>query len=198
MYIGYNSKLHGLIVALAIIGESMAELEIHHESGEGNDEFGKSIGAVAAVIAILLAVVTISSHRAHTAAVVAMTEANDQWSFYQSKRVRLHNYELGQDMLRLMAPKSEETNATLARYEKEIKRYEAEGDELQEKAKEFEKESKLSERKALRFDLGEGFLELGLVLSSLYFLSRKKLFPLVGVISSILGFLLGGSGYLLR
>ena len=176
----------------------MAELEIHHEGGEDGDDFGKRVGAMAACIAILLAVVTISSHRAHTGAVVEKTNANDQWSFYQSKRIRLHNYELGKDMLHLMAPKGEETEKTLARYEKEIKRYEKETEEIQEKAKEFENESNLNEQRALRFDLGEGFLELGLVLSSLYFLSKKKLFPLVGIISAILGVVLGASGYLLR
>jgi Domain of unknown function (DUF4337) len=176
----------------------MAELEIHHEGAEEIDEFGKRIGAMAAVIAILLAVVTISSHRSHTGAVVAKTEANDQWSFYQSKRTRLHNYELGKDMLHLMAPKGEETEAVLGKYEKEIKRYEKECEEIQEKAKEFENESKLEEQQALRFDLGEGFLELGLVLSSLYFLSKKKLFPLVGIIAAILGCVVGASGFLLK
>ena len=174
----------------------MAELEIHHE-GHESDDFGKKVGVLAAVIAIFLAGVTISSHRAHTAAVVEKTEANDQWSFYQSKRTRLHNYELGKDLIHLTAPKGEETETTLAKYEKEIKRYEKETEEIQEKAKEAENESKMSERRALRFDLGEGLLELGLVLSSLYFLSKKRIFPAVGIIGAILGTLLGASGYLL-
>lgn len=174
----------------------MAELEIHHEGAE-SDEFGKTIGVLAAIIAIFLAGVTISSHRAHTAAVVEKTEANDQWSFYQSKRTRLHNYELGKDLIRLTAPKSEEAEATLAKYEKEIKRYEKETGDIQEKAKEAENESKMSEKRALRFDLGEGLLELGLVLSSLYFLSKKKIFPAVGIIGAILGIVLGASGYML-
>ena len=39
----------------------------------------------------------------------------------------------------------------------------------------------LEERRALRFDIGEGLLELGLVLSSLYFLARKNFFPIFGV-----------------
>lgn len=174
----------------------MAELEIHQEGNE-TDEFGRKVGALAAVIAIFLAVVTISSHRAHTAAVVEKTEANDQWSFYQSKRSRLHNYELGRDLIHLTAPKNEESEAILIKYEKEIKRYEKETEEIQEKAKEADNESKLNEKRALRFDLGEGFLELGLVLSSLYFLSKKKLFPLIGIIWAILGVVLGALGYLL-
>jgi len=175
----------------------MAELEIHHEGAEAADEFGKRVGALAAVIAIFLAGVTISSHRAHTAAVVEKTEANDQWSFYQSKRTRLHNYELGKDLIRLTAPKNEESEAVIAKYDKEITRYTKETEEIQNKANEANDASKLSEKRALRFDLGEGFLELGLVLSSLYFLSKKKLFPLIGLIGAILGTVLGVMGYLI-
>ena len=151
-----------------------------------------------ALVAVLYAVSgALGMHIGHTAAVVEKTEANDQWSFYQSKRTRLHNYELGKDLIHLTAPKSEESEKTLKKYEKEIKRYEKETDEIQDKAKEADNESKLSEKRALRFDLGEGFLELGLVLSSLYFLSKKKLFPLIGGIGAILGIVLGASGYIL-
>ena len=174
----------------------MAELEIHQEGLE-SDEFGKRVGALAAIIAIFLAGVTISSHRAHTAAVVEKTEANDQWSFFQSKRTRLHNYELGKDLILLTAPKNEEAEKTLAKYEMEIKRYEKETEKIQKQAEEANAESKVSEKRALRFDLGEGFLELGLVLSSLYFLSKKKFFPVIGGSLAILGIVLGAWGYML-
>ena len=42
------------------------------------------------VIGIVLASVTIASHRAHTAAVIYRTEANDQWAFYEAKKIREH------------------------------------------------------------------------------------------------------------
>jgi len=47
--------------------------------------------------------------------------------------------------------------------------------------------SEHSEVRALYYDVGEGFLELGLVLASLYFLARKRLFPLLGGIAALLG-----------
>ncbi len=172
----------------------MSELEIHHDGGHDEDPLGKKIGVLAAVIAIFLSGVTILSHRSHTAAVVEKTEANNQWSYYQSKKVRLHNYELGKDMMELTAPKNEAAEAKIATYEKQIKHYEKEGEDIQEKAREHDKESKLQEERALRFDLGEGFLELGLVLTSLYFLSKKKIFPAVGIAGAILGILLGIAG----
>ena len=78
----------------------MAELEIHHETGEDNDPFGKKIGILASVLAVVLAVVTIVSHRAHTDAVLFKSTANDKWSYYQSKRIKFHNIELGEDLLK--------------------------------------------------------------------------------------------------
>ncbi len=64
----------------------MAEVEIHTDHEHPNDEFGRRVGVMVGIIGIILAVVTISSHRAHTAAVIHRTEANDQWSFFQSKK----------------------------------------------------------------------------------------------------------------
>src|SRR5581483_1677725 len=74
----------------------MAEVEIHtgHHDHSG-DEFGRRVGVAVGIIGIVLAVVTIGSHRAHTAAVITRTEANDQWSFYQAKKLREHLVEVG-------------------------------------------------------------------------------------------------------
>src|SRR3984957_3178641 len=100
----------------------MAELEIHHEV-EGADPFGKKIGILASVLAVLLGIVTIISHRAHTDAVLYKSDANDKWSFYQSKRIKFHSLELGEDLLNAMTSRNAEADATLARYKSEKKRY---------------------------------------------------------------------------
>ena len=84
----------------------MAELEIHHEV-EGHDPLGKKVGVLAALLAVaLLAIVTIVSHRAHTDAVLIKSEANDKWSFYQSKRIKFHSLELGEDLLNALPGKT--------------------------------------------------------------------------------------------
>jgi hypothetical protein len=49
----------------------------------------------------------------------------------------------------------------------------------------------------LRLDIGEGLLELGLVLCSLYFLARKVFFPLFGILSSIAGTIIAVTAILL-
>jgi hypothetical protein len=173
----------------------MAELEIHHEV-EGKDELGKKIGVLAAILAVLLAVVTIVSHRSHTAAVLLKSEANDAWSFYQSKRIKFHSLELGEDLMNAMPSKTAVADKILARYSSEKKRYAKDSETAQEQAKDKDKEAAHVEDQALRFDFGEGLLEIGLVLTSMYFISRSKLFPTLGSIAAIGGVVIAAMGYL--
>jgi len=79
-------------------------------------------------------------------------------------------------------------------YEKGIKKYEEKGNETMEAAKKYEEETEHVEAKALYFDMGEGLLEIGLVLSSLYFIARKMLFPVIGIIAGVGGILVAARG----
>jgi len=174
----------------------MAEIEIKTEGG-GSDPLGQKVGVLAAVLAVCLAVVSIASHRAHTMAVVEKTEANDQWSFYQSKRIKFHSLELGTDLMTLLGRDKPGAEQILARYDAERKRYEKEGKELEEEAKKKEQETRHTEDQALRYDLGEGMLEIGVVMASLYFIARKKLFPVISLLFGIVGIVVAISGVLL-
>ena len=173
----------------------MAELEIHHEV-EHADEFGKKVGVLAAVLAVLLAIVTIISHRAHTDAVLIKSEANDAWAFYQSKRIKFHSLELGEDLLNAMPARNETATKTLEHYASEKKRYAKDSDSAQEAARDKDREATRIEDRALRYDFGEGLLEIGLVLTSLYFISRSKLFPTVGITAAAAGVVIACLGLL--
>ena len=79
---------------------------------------------------------------------------------------------------------------------KDKERYAHETEEIQKEANAKEKESDHEEQRAVWLDLGEGFLELGLVLSSLYFLSKRKFFPIFGVTAAVIGTVLGVLGFI--
>ena len=172
----------------------MPELEIHHEV-EVNDPRGKRVGVEASVIAVVLAVVTILSHRAHTDAVLVKAGAIDTWQRYQSARVKLHSVEVGEDLVISLASR-ERAAPRMAEYEKARTKYEQQSEDLQKEAKHMEEEGDGIEKRALYFDFGEGLLEIGLVLCSLYFIARRRLFPLVGVISAVCGAVLASIGLL--
>ena len=164
----------------------MAELEIHHEGNE-NEPLGKTIGILAAVLAVLLAIVTIASHRTHTAAIMHKSTANDEWAYYQANSIKLHNVEMGEDLLSVLGAKSDAADRLRSRYEDQKKKYAEQRDEQQEKAQKSDETAERDERRALRYDFGEGLLEIGLVLTSLYFISRKKMFPVMGVLAGLAG-----------
>jgi len=174
----------------------MAEIEFKTEGGE-SDPLGQKVGVLAAVFAVLLAVVSIASHRAHTTAVVDKSEANDQWSFYQSKRIKFHSLELGSDLITFFGRDKPGVEETLTRYDAEKHKYEKESKEIEEKAKEKEAETRHVEAEALRFDLGEGMLEISVVLASLYFIARRKIFPVVSLTFGTLGVVIAISGALM-
>jgi hypothetical protein len=175
----------------------MAELEIHHEHSEHGDKLGQRIGILTSLLAVFLAIVTIASHRAHTKGVLIKADENDKWSYYQAKRIKLHNVELGEDLAAMLGAKDEGAVKRMERFKSEKERYTRESKEIETEAKGLESEVKLVEGQALRYDLGEGFIEIGLVLSSLYFISRKKYFPVIGVISGVAGIVIGATGLLL-
>jgi hypothetical protein len=174
------------------------EHEIHQHAGEHPaDPAGQRVGVIAAVISVFLVVVTIQAQRAQTEAVLVRSEANDQWSFYQAKKLKSHTLELGRDLLAIQ-PQTEKSAAAVEHYKKEIERYAEEAKEIQKEAQSKETEYHLVERRGLRYDIGEGLLELGLVLCSLYFISRKNLFFILGSISAVSGVIMALTGFMIH
>src|ERR1700691_3543105 len=76
----------------------MPEMEVTPEHAA--DPNTRRVGILVGVVGILLSVVTIASHRAHTDAVIHRTEANDQWSYYQAKKIRDNSEEVAVSLLR--------------------------------------------------------------------------------------------------
>ena len=165
----------------------MAELEIHNEGEHDADPTGRKVGVLAALLAVALAIVTIASHRTHTAAIMHKSSANDAWQHYQSTRVKYHNLELGENLVSVFGAKGGLADKMLADYAVQKKKYDEQSKEIQQEAQESGEAAEADERRALRYDFGEGLLEIGLVLSSLYFISRKKMFPAMGLVAGVSG-----------
>ena len=173
----------------------MTEIEVSPE--HASDPNTRRVGILVGVVGIFLSVVTIASHRAHTDAVIHRTESNDEWAYYQAKKIREYSSDVGLTLLQTLGPDPAKTAAPEQKLTAARDRYASEAVKIQDDARAKDEESKLEERRALRYDIGEGLLELGLVLCSLYFLARKFFFPLFGILSSIAGTAIGVSGFLL-
>ena len=171
----------------------MSELEIHHET-HVSDATGQKVGILAAMLAVALAIVTIASHRTHTAAIMHKSTANDEWSHYQSTRVKFHNLELGENLLSVLHATGEGADKMREDYGAQKKKYEKQAADIQETARKADEAAEADEHRALRYDVGEGLLEIGLVLTSLYFISKKRMFPVMGIIAGLAGIAIAATG----
>jgi hypothetical protein len=174
----------------------MAEVEIHTGPDHSGDKFAQRVGVAVGVIGIILAIVTIGSHRAHTQAVIDRTEANDQWSLYQAKKISQQVFGVGAGLARALATDASKVQGLVEQYSKQSTHYGQEYEDIKPKAEAKEAETVREEGRALRLDIGEGFLELGLVLSSLYFLAKRNFFPVLGLTAAVIGTALGIAGFL--
>src|SRR5258707_7880945 len=173
----------------------MPELEVKPEHAD--DPNTRRIGILVGMVGILLSVVTIASHRAHTDAVIHRTESNDQWTYYQAKKTRENTEEVALALLTTLGTDPAKAEGVTHKLEAARAKYAADAEKIQEEAKTKDDETKKEEHRALYFDIGEGMLELGLVLCSLYFLARKAFFPVFGILASLTGTVLGVLGFLL-
>jgi hypothetical protein len=173
----------------------MPEIEVKPEHAA--DPYTRGVGILVGVVGILLSVVTIASHRAHTEAVIYRTESNDQWAFYQAKKIRENTSDVAVTLLKTLEPDAAKAEAAGRKLEAARDRYSDEAKDIKKEAEAKDDEQKIQEKRALRFDIGEGLLELGLVLCSLYFLARKTFFPAFGVLAGIAGTAMGIWGWML-
>jgi len=123
--------------------------------------------------------------------------ANDEWAHYQSTRVKFHNLELGQNLLAVMEAKGPAADRMQADYAAQEKKYEQQGKDIQNNAQGLQDLSERDEQRALRYDIGEGLLEIGVVMASLYFISKKMMFPVIGALSGFAGVAVAVSGLLM-
>jgi hypothetical protein len=178
--------------------DELSELQENAERGRENPSLAP-ISVTMAILAVCVAVVSLLGHRSHTEELLLQNRATDQWSYYQAKNIRRHNYEMGVDLLSMMEFKDKaQADKVREKYQKEAERYTKEQAEIEELAKDLEKDSALQQRKANRFDLGEVFLEIALVISSLALLSRKRFYWFLGIVSGLAGLGVAATGILLR
>jgi len=175
------------------MSDELQELHEHASHGAHNPEMAP-VSLTMAILAVLVAIVTLLGHRMHTEEVVMQTRANDQWAYYQGKDTRLHTDQKLIGMAGFL-PSSDAGKSAgwLESTKAEADKYDKQKDEIQSEARKLENEATLARRRADRFDLGEGFLEIALVITSITLLSGRKFFWWMGMASGLLGVLIAAS-----
>src|SRR5436190_1562673 len=148
-----------------------------HAEHAAHDPFDKRVALTIAIVAAILASVTVLAHRAHTDTLIYQGEANlksnesfDKWAEYQAKKNRGYMDVRTKDVLELMpaSPGSEERlkkklkelDDSIAKSKNKVVEAKAEAESYDQQAKGRMHESHAMHERASRYDLGELFVEV--------------------------------------
>jgi Domain of unknown function (DUF4337) len=178
--------------------EEVHELQEHAEHAR-HDPSLAPISLTMAVLAVLVATVSLLGHRSHTEEVVLQNKVSDQWAFYQAKNIRRHTDELFADITSVVTTKDDaKTSALREKYTAEASRYRDEQKDLDAEAHKLEQETDHARRRGDRYDLAEVFLEIALVITSITLLSGRRVFWHLGIVLGIVGIVVAATGALIH
>jgi Flp pilus assembly protein TadB len=130
-------------------------------------------------------------HSSTTEEIVNQAKASDQWAYYQAKSIRRYESEIARDMMAAQVDKA-------AAYTKNMERYEKEGEDIQKEAQGLEKESSSAGHKAERYEFGEVFFEVSIVMASVAILTKRKPIWWVSIAGGLVGLVVGVSAYMIK
>jgi len=165
------------------------ELEELGEKARSRED--RVIGLTMAIVAAVLAVVTLMGHRLHTDEVVAQTKAADGWAYYQAKNGRYHLYSTDAELARLVGDRGTRVAESWAKKAEE-ERHDA--DEIRKENEERDKETATLARRATYFDIAEICLEVAIVLCSVSLLTGTPLFWRISFIGTFAGLVVAALG----
>ena len=165
------------------------ELEEHVQHAQ--DPFDKTVAGTMAMVAALLAIVSVLGQHYNTEKLLNQQLASDQWAYYQAKDIRRYVAQVTQDTL----SQAKVNPAVIEKYAQDSNKYKQQSTEIQEKARDLEKERNKAGSEASRFHIGEVFLEVAIVLSSLSILTKRKPLFVGGVVSALIGVVIAVTAY---
>jgi hypothetical protein len=166
------------------------EEHVHH----AKEPFDKLVAGTMAAVAALLAIVSVGGQHFTTEKLLHQQQSSDQWSFYQAKNIR--HYVAGATVDLLKQAKADPSS--FKKYTQDSAKYEKDMESIKEKAEALEKLSDSAGERAESFHIGEVFLEIGIVLSSLAILTKQKGFFYSGGIASLIGLGFAIRAYLIQ
>jgi Domain of unknown function (DUF4337) len=175
--------------------DELKELQERAEHGAKTEEH-RPVAFSMSLMAVLVAVTTVLGHRAHTQAILYQNKATDQWNEYQAKKIRANNTALVSDLLTVVTISDKDAAQKIAQsYSDHQKKWNDDLKENSDSAKELEEQVEGAEKRALRFDLSEALLEIGLVITSVTLLTHKLSYWYFGMVFSAAGIISAASAF---
>ena len=183
-------------------------LEHVEHNAHATSPFDKRVAVSVAIIAAAMAIMhsfetdaQAESLKFEIEAGKEKTSAANAWSYYQAKNIRDHMYESMEELSTIVpaqdaaarAKASERWQKQREKYKSELKEHKNEAEHKEKQSDEMHRQSEIQHHLAHKTGRATLFPELGIVITSMAVLTRKRAFWLVGVILALIGTLYGGS-----
>jgi Domain of unknown function (DUF4337) len=157
--------------------------ELQENAEHAKEPFDRKVALTMAVIAAIMAIVSVAGHILTTEELLNQQKASDQWSFYQAKDIRRYESDIARDVMAALSAGP----AAVNKYAANMERYDKDRGEIQIEARKLEAESKVQGARALRTHMGEVFLEIAIVLASLAILTKRRPMWFASIVSGLVG-----------
>jgi len=169
--------------------EELRELHEHAEHAKHNPTM-VPVSLTMAILAVVVATISLLGHRAHTEEVIEQELASDSWAHYQAKVIRRHIDQEFVDLTSLMTFEQGKRAAVAEKqrdYGNEANQYEQNRKDLEREAKEYEAKQHEASHLADRYDWSEVVVEIALVVTSITLLSGISGFWYAGILLGAYG-----------
>lgn len=146
------------------------------------------------IIAVCATLSTFKGGGFSTKSLMNQSKAANQWSYFQSKSIKLYLYTMQLENIKLLKHNTNnagtsdaEFEKTIKKYEDNIARYEKEKEEIKALATTLEKERDENKLHSERFGIAVIFLQIAILLSSISALMKKKYIWIISMAIGIVG-----------
>ncbi len=158
------------------------------------------------ILAVCATLSTFKGAGYSTRAVLAQSQASNQWAFYQAKSIKGYLYELQKDKLALevksLSPRlspslAAEYDKKIEYYTQKLKTYDEEKKGIDKDARTLEHSRDEAQKHTQAFGMAVIFLQIAILLSSVAALMKQKYVWLIGLVTGIIGIIYFANGYFL-
>jgi hypothetical protein len=173
---------------------------VMEHKAHGGDDLAMRIAVMTAVLSTIGAVFSYQGASSENAAamlkneaVLKKTEAADQWAFYQAKSQKQM---IAESMAELVpdAEKAAKLKEKAERYGKEKEEIKSHAEKLDEESKQLSEESEHKLHPHHLIARGMTLIQVGIALSSVAALTRRKWLVIIALASAVTGLVIGGTG----
>ncbi|MEY4402870.1 MAG: hypothetical protein RIR91_905 [Verrucomicrobiota bacterium] len=157
------------------------------------DAWTKWVALSTTLLAVAAAFSTLKGGSFSTQTQLATVSASNKWSYFQSKSLKQTARETEREIITVVAAGAANPEAkavalaSVAKIEKEIKRYDEEKAAIKLEAETLDAKASYNQARGGNFGMAVMFLQIAIMLSAIAALMKKKSFWLIGLVTGAVG-----------